>query len=246
MRFLGAGYDDDCVTEPFVPSWVKRVRFGVLAGVPLPAGLEPVSPSVLGQLHPREAVFASEERGRRQIEVAGGRLAFRAAASAFGADVSAWPLLADSARVPLGPPGLSVSLTHKEDLAIAFVGTSDAGLVGIDLEGGPRDRSAIMSRVCRPEELSAVQALPEAGRWPNVMIRFAVKEAIYKAIAPQLGRFFGFQAARVDVESKERVSITMFLEATDPTYELDNELVWLDDGRLIALVRARVSASAKP
>jgi 4'-phosphopantetheinyl transferase EntD len=238
VRFLAAGYDDERVTEPFVPSWVKQVRFGVLAGVPLPAGLEPVSPSVLARLHPKEAAFASEERGRRQIEVAGGRLAFRAAASAFGAEVSSWPLLADSARVPLGPPGLTVSLTHKEDLAIAFVGTSHSGLVGIDLEGGPRDRSAIMSRVCRPEELAVVQALPEGERWPNVMLRFAVKEAIYKAIAPQLGRFFGFQAARVEVESKERVSITMFLEANDPAYALDSELVWLDDGRLIALVRA--------
>lgn len=245
MRFLATGYDDARVTEPFVPSWVKRVRFGVLAGVPLPGGLEPVSASVLARLHPKEAAFASEERGRRQIEVTGGRLAFRAAAGAIGADVSAWPLLADSARVPLGPPGLTVSLTHKEDLAIAFVGDSAAGLVGIDLEGGPRDRSAIMSRVCRPEELSVVQALPEAERWPNVMIRFAVKEAIYKAIAPQLGRFFGFQAARVDVESKHRVAITMFLEAEAPTYDLDSELVWLDDGRLIAMVRAKVSPSTK-
>ncbi|MBL8934656.1 MAG: 4'-phosphopantetheinyl transferase superfamily protein [Archangium sp.] len=234
------------MTEPFVPSWVKQVRFGVLAGVPLPPGLEPVSPAVLSRLHPKEAAFASEERGRRQIEVTGGRLAFRAAASAFGADVSAWPLLADSARAPLGPPGLTVSLTHKEDLAIAFVGASDLGLVGIDLEGGPRDRSAIMARVCRPEELSVVQALSEAERWPNVMIRFAVKEAIYKAIAPQLGRFFGFQAARVDVESKERVAITMFLETDDPSYAVDSELVWLDDGRLIALVRAKVSPSTKP
>jgi len=132
-----------------------------------------------------------------------------------------------------------VSLTHKEDLALALVAPSDAGLVGIDLEGGTRDRSAIMTRVCRPEELVEVQALPESERWPQVMLRFAVKEAIYKALAPRLGRFFGFQAARVDVLSRDQVRIELFLEATDPRFEPEAELLWLDDHRVVAMVRAR-------
>ena len=115
----------------------------------------------------------------------------------------------------------------------------EPALVGIDLEGGARDRSAIMTRVCRPEELVEVQALPEAERWPNVMLRFAVKEAIYKALAPRLGRFFGFQAARVDVRSREKVEIELFLEPTDPRFEPEAELLWLDEHRVVAMVRAR-------
>lgn len=245
MRILGRGkgpprgYDDHLVTIPFLPEWVRPVRFGVLAAVPLPAGVEPVHEAVLAALHPKERALALQERGRRQIEVAGGRLAWRAAAAALGVDVSKWALLSDSARAPLSPPGLITSLTHKEDLALALVGPSDAGLVGVDLEGGLRDRSSIMTRVCRPEELVEVQALPEADRWPNVMLRFAVKEAVYKALAPRLGRFFGFQAARVDVLSREQVRVELFLEATDPRFELEVELLWLDAHRVVAMVRAR-------
>ncbi len=227
------------MTTTFVPAWVKQVRFGVLAGVPLPPGLEPVPDGVLATLHPKERALALSERGRRQIEVAGGRIAWRAAAGRLGVDVSSWALLSDSARAPLCPPGVIASLTHKEDLALALVAPSDAGLVGVDLEGGTRDRSAIMTRVCRPEELVEVQALPEADRWPNVMLRFAVKEAIYKALAPRLGRFFGFQAARVDVRSRDSVQIELFLEATDPRFEPEAELLWLDEHRVVAMVRAR-------
>jgi enterobactin synthetase component D len=218
---------------------VKTVRFGALAAVPLPSGLEPVPEGILATLHPKERAMAVSERGRRQIEIAGGRLAWRAAAASLGIDVASWPLLSDSARAPRCPPGVIVSLTHKEDLALAIVAPDHAGLVGVDLEGGARDRSAIMARICRPEELIEVQALPEAQRWPNVMLRFAIKEAIYKALAPRLGRFIGFQAARVDVLSREQVQIELFLEKTDPRFELEAELMWLDEHRVVAMVRAR-------
>ena len=107
------------------------MRFGVLAAVPLPAGLEPVPEGVLATLHPKERALALSERGRRQIEVAGGRVAWRAAAGSLGLEVSSWALLSDSARAPLCPPGVMVSLTHKEDLALALVAPSDAGLVGM-------------------------------------------------------------------------------------------------------------------
>jgi 4'-phosphopantetheinyl transferase EntD len=214
------------------------VRFGVLAGVPLPPGREPVAEADLERLHPRELELARAERGRRQIEIVGGRLAFREAAAALGVEVGAFPLLSDSNRAPLAPPGLTVSLTHKEDLAIALIAHDADGAVGVDLEGGARDRSAIMTRVCRPEEVAHVRALPEAARWPNVMARFAVKEAIYKSIAPRLGRFFGFQAARVDLGDADQVGVTMFLEPGDPSFRVEAELLRLDAERIVALVRS--------
>ncbi|MCU0698120.1 MAG: 4'-phosphopantetheinyl transferase superfamily protein [Myxococcaceae bacterium] len=227
------------MTDFFHTAWVRPVRFGVLAAVALPRGLEPVPATVLERLHPRERALAEAERGRRQIEVVGGRLAYRAAAKALGADVDEHPLLSDSARAPLAPADWAVSLTHKEDLAVALVGPAQAGLLGVDLEGGARDRSSIASRVCRPEELALVEALPQAERWPDVMVRFAVKEAVYKALAPRLGRFFGFQAARVDRHADERVSVALFLEPTDPAFELEAEVLRLEGARIVAMVRAR-------
>jgi 4'-phosphopantetheinyl transferase EntD len=223
------------VTNPFQVAWVRNVRFGVLAGVPLPSGTEPVSEEVLARLAPLERDVALSERGRRQIEFAGGRIAARAAATALGVE---WPaLLASEEREPLAPSGLSVSITHKADLAIALLARDSKGRVGIDLEGDGRARLSIASRICRPEELAEIEALPEEQRWPAVMVRFAVKEAVYKAVFPFVRHFFGFQAARVDGDR-----VTLFLPSEDPALELETELEWLSETRVLAMIRARREA----
>lgn len=223
------------MTSAFDVAWVRRVRFGVLVGVPLPSGMEPVPEQVLMRLAPEEREMARSEKGRRQIEFAGGRLAARAAASELGVE---WPaLLSGSEREPMVPAGLTVSITHKADLAIALLAHDGDGRVGIDLEGDGRARMAIASRICRPEELAEVEALPEPERWPAVMVRFALKEAVYKAVFPLVRHFFGFQAARVD-----GAAIELFLPAEDPAIELEHELEWLTEVRVLAMVRARVRA----
>lgn len=224
------------MSAPFDIAWVREVPFGVLAAVPLPAGTEPVPESVLERLYVEERAAVAGERGRRVIELAGGRLAARAAAEALG--VPWGPLLSDGERQPVVPAGVTASITHKTDLALALVARADAGLVGVDLEGDGRARLAIASRVCRPEELAEVNALPEAERWPAVLVRFAVKEATYKAVFPHVRHFFGFQAARVAVPSGE---VTLFLPEEDPPVQLETHLEWLTPDRLVAMVRARVT-----
>ena len=218
----------------FSLAWTRPVRFGMLAAVELPAGMDPVPPEVLARLPERERAMALAEKGRRQIELTGGRLAARAAAEAAGFD---WPAIESSSeREPVAPPGLTVSITHKTDLALALVARADAGTVGIDLEGDARERMSIAERVCRPEEFEAVQRLPEAERWRSVLVRFAVKEAVYKAVFPHVRHFFGFQAAAVDVAQGGRVEL--FLPAEDPRVTVETELEWLSPQRVLALVRA--------
>jgi hypothetical protein len=54
-----------------------------------------------------------------------------------------------------------------------------------------------------PEELAAVAAIPEAEgadalgsrRWVDTVVRFSLKEAVYKALAPTLQRMIGFEEA---------------------------------------------------
>ncbi len=197
--------------------------------------MEPVPEAVLARLTPEERAFATGERGRRQIEYAGGRLAARAAAQALGVD---WgPLMTGEEREPLGPVGFTVSITHKNDLAIALVARDAEGCVGIDLEGDGRARLSIASKVCRPEELLEVEALPEQEKWPSVMVRFAVKEAVYKAVFPFVRHFFGFQAASVDVHDGARV--TLYLPAEDPVMVVESELEWINPERVLAMVRAK-------
>ncbi len=223
------------MSDTFSIAWTREVRFGALAAVLLPPGTEPVAADILAQLAPEERAAAVEEKGRRQIEFVGGRLAARAAAMKAGAP---WPaLLSGSEREPLPPAGWSVSISHKTDLALALVGPAHEGTLGIDLEGDARERLAIAERVCRPEEFDEVQALPEAARWKNVLVRFAVKEAVYKAVFPHVRHFFGFQAAHVEVANAARV--TLFLPPEDPRVELETELEWLSPQRVLAMVRSK-------
>jgi 4'-phosphopantetheinyl transferase EntD len=147
---------------------------------------------------------------------------------------------------------VSVSLTHKRDLAIALVGHASAGALGVDLEGDGRARTSIASRVLCAEELALVSALPEERRWLEVMVRFATKEAIYKAVHATLRRFVGFDEALVDVDLSEvpvsaaledftRVEVVTWPRAVlhsqpQPALECVAEHA---GGRVLAAVRAR-------
>lgn len=224
--------------EPFELAWVRRVRFGALAAVHLPPGREPrpVPPAVLSRLAPEEAALAAQERGRRQLEFAGGRLAARAAAELLGV---AWgPLLkGEGERNPVAPAGLTASITHKDTLALALVAPEADGLVGVDLEGDGRQRLAIASRVCRPEELEACAHLPDAARWNEVLARFALKEALYKAAWPRVRHFFGFHAARVEL--RPALQVTLELPPEDPRLSVEADLEWLSPEQVVAMVRVR-------
>jgi enterobactin synthetase component D len=225
------------VTIPFELAWVRAVRFGVLAAIELPQGVEPVAENVLARLAPEERARATQERGRRQIEFVGGRLAARSAAEALG--LESWAaLLPGKEREPLAPVGVTVSITHKTDLAIALVAPLAHGHVGIDLEGDGRERMTIASRICRPEELSEIEALPESQRWHAVLMRFAIKEAVYKAVFPVVRHFFGFQSAHVALDGPG-IPVTLFLTGEHPRVSLETEVEWLSPQRLLAMVRAR-------
>ena len=182
---------------PFSEAPVESHPFGWLAAVSLPEGLEPVAAAVLARLDPAEAAHARTLRGRRQIEWTGGRLALRAAARAAGL---ALPAVLPGARgEPLLPPAVQASISHKRAMALALVGTGPACL-GLDVEEPEPARPAIASRVLRDEELAAVEALPEAERWPAILRRFAAKEAIYKALHPHVRRYVAFSEASVSLE----------------------------------------------
>ncbi len=178
--------------------FVRAHPFGIIAGVSLPTVKAAVPHEVLARLQPAEHEAALRLEGFRQMEWVGARLAWHAAAAAFGLAPSA--LLSGTEREPLAPAEVAVSLTHKRDLAVALVGPAHAGALGLDLEGDGRERLRIAERVLREEEMTRLASLPEARRWLELMVRFAIKEAIYKAVHAKLRRFVGFDEARVEVE----------------------------------------------
>ncbi len=217
------------MNEPFSLAFVRPSTFGAIAGIHLPAGVEAVTNEVLQRLDPLERVIAQKLRGRRQIEFAGGRLAYRALRSDAG------PLTTGERGEPCCPPGLSVSVTHKSDLAVALVGDAQNGTLGLDLEGDGRERMTIAHRVLCPDEQVEVESLPAAQRWRAVLLRFALKEAAYKAIHPHLHRFVSFQEAHVTLGEGEAKVVIL----TEPTLELEAGWETLGAHKILASVRAR-------
>jgi phosphopantetheine--protein transferase-like protein len=212
------------------------MRHGLLGAVHLPEAPDPVPDSVLKRLLPEEQAHASGLRGFRQVQWVGGRLAARAAVDSLG--IAMGPLLSDSYGAPIAPKALTVSIAHKRHLAVAMVAQRRHGLIGVDLEVSGHSRMGIAPRVLTPDEMSEIQHLPPERQWTSVLMRFAIKEAIYKALAPRLQRYIGFEEAHVLPHTDGSVDVTLHLKEGDPTPLLEAEYTWVPQG-LVATARAR-------
>ncbi len=128
---------------------------------------------------------------RRQLDYLAGRRAARRALIRLTGHASEVGRGADGA--PVWPPGVTGAISHSDGRAVALIGdaTRHAGL-GIDLE----------TIITRPGEIaSSVLTASEIRRLPadalHLTIAFSAKESLFKALYPQVGRFFGFDAAEV-------------------------------------------------
>lgn len=221
--------------KPFSIAFVDALPYGVVAGVHLPTGLEPVPPGVLGQLPPAERQHAVTLRGFRQVDWVGGRLALHRAIRTLGRKPGA--VLVGPRGEPQGPPGVTVTVSHKRGLAVALAARGERGHVGIDLEDLGPARDGIAPRVLTPEELAAVQALPPERRWVGVLLRFCFKEAIYKAIHPYVNRYVDFMEASVHPDPDGYAALALALKDGEGPFELEGRYYWLGQ-RVLAVVRA--------
>ena len=73
-------------------------------------------------------------------------------------------------------------------------------------------------------------------QWRAVLLRFALKEAAYKAIHPHLQRFVGFQEARVTLGEGGGAQIAI---VTEPGLILEAGWEALDGQKILAMVRAK-------
>ncbi len=237
--------------EPSYPdAWTERTPWGCLAAVHVPgptAGPAPADPAeaAIARLDPAEAAIARGLPGRRRIEWVGGRLAFRRALAELG--VAPAPLLAEGGGAPIPPPGIAVSISHKETLAAALVARDEGATLGLDLERRLPARPAIAARVLTDAERRSVDALPEGARWEAVLARFAVKEALYKALYPRVRRYVRFEEAEVEVDGPtggaepgrgRTPRVLLRLSGGEGPYDVEAEVA-LRDEWLIAMTRIR-------
>lgn len=220
---------------PWRSAFLAALPHGLVAGVHLPPGPEPVPPEVLRRLHPEELAYASTLGGFRQVQFVGGRLALADLFNELG--VRRTPVLPDAYGAPAVPAGLLGSVSHKHSLAVAILARGEPGL-GIDLEDTSGDRPGVARRVLRPEELAAVDELPPERRWCDTALRFSVKEAVYKALHPYLRRYIGFGEVAVWPSPDGNDRVDAFLQPGEGPFRFDARHVWLGS-HVISTVRVR-------
>lgn len=150
------------------------------------------------EVHADERAFASTLSPRRRTEWAGGRLAFWRAAAELGVPRAA--LGTGAGGEPAIPQGLAGSISHKSALAVALVARANGATLGVDLEALSPPRPAIEDIALRSDERDALRGLAEVERWPRLVLAFAVKEALYKALYPRLRRYVRYDEAAVVFE----------------------------------------------
>ena len=149
--------------------------------------------AALAQLARDEQHHVAALSVRRRPDYIAGRTALRLALGAgVGVDAA---ILSDDRGAPVLPAGWVGSISHKGSRAAALVAPAGGGHVGVDLERAEPSRQNIARRVLTPRE---EEALPDRGR--AVTLRFAIKEAIYKAIDPYERRYVGFTEVELDFD----------------------------------------------
>ncbi len=177
-----------------------------------------------GTLHTAEADFARQLPVARRATFVAGREALRSALGQLpplGAPLHEFPILRTPRGAPLLPPGVTGSVSHKRTLALAAVAPRLASLqhVGIDLERRPAEHD-LLSRSIGRKILTARESA-YVNQWgedtlegrERVLLHFALKEAVYKAIDPYVERYVRFTEVDLDLLD-DRAHVTLHLPET--------------------------------
>jgi len=172
------------------------------------------------ELWPEERGAVARARARRAREFATGRYLARCAMADLGIPAAAVPRAED--RSPVWPEALIGSLTHAGDLAIAAVAAGDSLRgVGIDLERADRVTEPLFAKLFTPHERQRLahppqlwERSPDRDLLPTLI--FSAKEAAYKAVYPQIGKFIGFQEAEVDIDWPARTLALRYIGEHTP------------------------------
>lgn len=159
--------------------------------------------------HPRELAFGMELSDSVASSFWLGRLAMRIAL-----EFPDYPILKDSYGRPQLGGKVCGSISHKGTSGIALVSnTTLVAGVGVDLEFTSRPgKRSIAPRVLTEREQEVLGSIPGVSVEEEILLRFSLKEAIYKAAHPLLCQYVGFQEAEVTPHADGTASCTWYLE----------------------------------
>ncbi|CAM9439998.1 unnamed protein product [Ectocarpus fasciculatus] len=186
-----------------LPTALDRVLpFGRCVGVALPPALtDDVMTAAGEELLPKEMAYCLGLPKALQLTFLGGRLAIRRALNGMKgvtAAASSQAILHNQDGAPVLPEGVSASISHKHHLAVALVQCGCEGHLGVDIElPAVRRRLDLRRRVLTPRECDSLGGVDGMSDQEEVLLRFSVKEAVYKAAHPFLHRPLGFKDVEV-------------------------------------------------
>ncbi|MBM3115327.1 4'-phosphopantetheinyl transferase family protein [Jeongeupia naejangsanensis] len=152
---------------------------------------------------------------KRRIEFLAGRHCARTTLRQAGYDGD-MPLAIGDNRAPQWPAGWIGAITHSHGAALAAVapGTLYAGL-GIDIE--PWVDAARAERLSPQVGIDAEWALRPASlgvaEWFTAV--FSMKESLFKALYPQVRRYFGFHDAEIVAASVDTATLRLTTTLSD-------------------------------
>jgi enterobactin synthetase component D len=179
----------------------------------------------LAALPPEEQAHAQTLAEIRRREHVGGRYALHCALADFRT-----PIAVNDRGAPILPAGWTGSVSHKGSRAAAIVAAfTDGAYVGLDLERAAPPKVDIARRILTGREQSAL-AGDDLERGRAVTLRFAIKEAIYKAVDPYVRRYVGFTEVELDLEGEVCLVRSELPFAIEATWR-EHEGFWLATAR---------------
>ncbi len=146
---------------------------------------------------------------KRRREFLAGRYCARQALRSLGGEMAGESLPVGSDRLPQWPSGWLGSISHSRLAAVAVVErAASCTALGIDLEAWLDEAAGadVEPQITLPGELELLAAWT---RPRALTLLFSAKEALFKALYPQVRRFLDFQAAQVVALTPERLQLRL-------------------------------------
>jgi len=131
-------------------------------------------------------------------------------------------ILKDEHGRPQVPNGFIGSISHKQTTGVALIATLPADAetqshptigVGIDIEQSFSRRRNIAKKILTPNELEDLGGLDGVTHDEEVLLRFSLKESVYKAMHPLISQFVGFQEAEIKPHNDGTATVYLNLKS---------------------------------
>jgi phosphopantetheine--protein transferase-like protein len=133
-------------------------------------------------------------------------------------------ILKDEHGRPRVPNGFIGSISHKQTTGVALISTLPPGRenassslptmgVGVDIEQSFSRRRNIAKKILTPNELEDLGKLDGVTRDEEVLLRFSLKESVYKAMHPLICQFVGFQEAEIKPHNDGTATVLLNLKS---------------------------------